>query len=90
MVPEAHAPVAHRNLLWRCLAGWCAEVTSGDRLCELMTFNTISTGAFSGLLAFGISFMSGTDGMLGWSWIFVRLAAYLFRSLSLILALIDY
>ena len=28
-------------------------------------------GAFSGLLAFGISFMSGTDGMLGWSWIFV-------------------
>ncbi|EKM57338.1 uncharacterized protein PHACADRAFT_160834 [Phanerochaete carnosa HHB-10118-sp] len=28
-------------------------------------------GAFSGLLAFGISFMSGTDGMLGWSWIFI-------------------
>ena len=28
-------------------------------------------GAFSGLLAFGISFMSGTAGMLGWSWIFV-------------------
>ncbi|CAL1714050.1 unnamed protein product [Somion occarium] len=28
-------------------------------------------GAFSGLLAFAISFMSGTDGMLGWSWIFI-------------------
>lgn len=31
-------------------------------------------GAFSGLLAFGISFMAGTAGLLGWSWIFVRLA----------------
>ncbi|KAI9449179.1 MFS general substrate transporter [Lactarius psammicola] len=28
-------------------------------------------GAFSGLLAYGISFMSGTDGLLGWSWIFI-------------------
>ncbi|KIP07752.1 hypothetical protein PHLGIDRAFT_407948 [Phlebiopsis gigantea 11061_1 CR5-6] len=28
-------------------------------------------GAFSGLLAFGISFMSGTEGMLGWPWIFI-------------------
>ncbi len=28
-------------------------------------------GAFSGLLAFAISFMSGTAGLLGWSWIFV-------------------
>lgn len=28
-------------------------------------------GAFSGLLAYGISFMSGTQGLLGWSWIFV-------------------
>ncbi|KAI8996642.1 MFS general substrate transporter [Trametes punicea] len=28
-------------------------------------------GAFSGLLAFGISFMSGTAGFLGWSWIFI-------------------
>ncbi|KAF8153406.1 MFS general substrate transporter [Crassisporium funariophilum] len=28
-------------------------------------------GAFSGLLAFGISFMSGTEGLLGWSWIFI-------------------
>ncbi|KAJ6594307.1 MFS general substrate transporter [Mycena capillaripes] len=28
-------------------------------------------GAFSGALAFGISFMSGTRGLLGWSWIFI-------------------
>ncbi|KAH9923112.1 MFS general substrate transporter [Amylocystis lapponica] len=28
-------------------------------------------GAFSGLLAFGISYMSGTRGLLGWSWIFI-------------------
>ncbi|CAL1715339.1 unnamed protein product [Somion occarium] len=28
-------------------------------------------GAFSGLLAFGISFMSGRHGLLGWSWIFI-------------------
>ena len=31
------------------------------------------SGAFSGILAYGISFMSGTAGKLGWSWIFVRL-----------------
>ncbi|KAF5390065.1 hypothetical protein D9757_003779 [Collybiopsis confluens] len=29
-------------------------------------------GAFSGLFAFAISFMSGTRGLLGWSWIFER------------------
>ncbi|KAI0658144.1 MFS general substrate transporter [Cubamyces menziesii] len=28
-------------------------------------------GAFSGLLAFAISFMSGKAGLLGWSWIFI-------------------
>jgi MFS family permease len=28
-------------------------------------------GAFSGLFAFGISFMSGIRGLLGWSWIFI-------------------
>jgi len=28
-------------------------------------------GAFSGILAYGISFMSGTAGLLGWSWIFI-------------------
>jgi hypothetical protein len=28
-------------------------------------------GAFSGLLAYGISFMNGTAGLLAWSWIFV-------------------
>ncbi|KAI8996646.1 MFS general substrate transporter [Trametes punicea] len=29
------------------------------------------SGAFSGLFAYGISFMSGTGGLLGWSWIFI-------------------
>ncbi|KAI0332181.1 MFS general substrate transporter [Cubamyces sp. BRFM 1775] len=29
------------------------------------------SGAFSGLIAYGISFMSGTAGLLGWSWIFI-------------------
>ncbi|KAF9645550.1 MFS general substrate transporter [Thelephora ganbajun] len=29
------------------------------------------SGAFSGLLAYGIGFMSGTAGKLGWSWIFI-------------------
>ena len=29
-------------------------------------------GAASGLLAYGIGLMSGTRGLLGWSWIFVR------------------
>lgn len=28
-------------------------------------------GAFTGLLAYGIAFMSGTAGLLGWSWIFI-------------------
>ncbi|KAJ7105400.1 MFS general substrate transporter [Mycena crocata] len=28
-------------------------------------------GAFGGALAYGISFMSGTQGLLGWSWIFI-------------------
>jgi hypothetical protein len=28
-------------------------------------------GAFSGLLAYGINFMSGTHKLLGWSWIFI-------------------
>ncbi|KAJ4469922.1 MFS general substrate transporter [Lentinula edodes] len=28
-------------------------------------------GAFSGLFAFAISYMSGTRGLLGWSWIFI-------------------
>ncbi|KAJ7160895.1 MFS general substrate transporter [Mycena filopes] len=28
-------------------------------------------GAFSGLLAYGINFMSGTQGLEGWSWIFI-------------------
>lgn len=32
---------------------------------------TTLAGAFSGLLAYGIGFMSGTAGRLGWSWIFI-------------------
>ncbi|EJD40519.1 MFS general substrate transporter [Auricularia subglabra TFB-10046 SS5] len=32
---------------------------------------TSLAGAFSGLLAYGISFMSGVAGRLGWSWIFI-------------------
>ncbi|KAI0365414.1 MFS general substrate transporter [Pilatotrama ljubarskyi] len=28
-------------------------------------------GAFSGLIAYAISFMSGTCGLMGWSWIFI-------------------
>lgn len=32
---------------------------------------SLYVGAFSGLFAYGISFMSGTAGLLGWSWIFV-------------------
>ncbi|EPS96925.1 hypothetical protein FOMPIDRAFT_1032200 [Fomitopsis schrenkii] len=30
-----------------------------------------AAGAFSGLIAYGISFMSGAGGLLGWSWIFI-------------------
>lgn len=37
------------------------------------------SGAFSGLLAFCISFMSGTAGLLGWSWIFVGIAYFALR-----------
>jgi len=29
-------------------------------------------GAFSGLLAYAISFMDGVQGLEAWSWIFVR------------------
>ncbi|KAJ7733611.1 MFS general substrate transporter [Mycena olivaceomarginata] len=48
-------------------------------------------GAFSGLLAYGINFMSGTHKLLGWSWIFilegiatvaVGLLAFLVRALQ--------
>lgn len=31
-----------------------------------------TAGAFSGLLAFSIEFMDGTQGLQAWSWIFVR------------------
>ncbi|KAH9919559.1 MFS general substrate transporter [Fomitopsis serialis] len=38
--------------------------------CNLRGGATLA-GAFSGLFAYGISFMSGTAGLLGWSWIFI-------------------
>ncbi|KAG5219441.1 transporter C11D3.18C [Salix suchowensis] len=44
-------------------------------LCTMNHSSSLLLGAFSGLLAFGISFMSGTKGLLGWSWIFVRFRA---------------
>lgn len=47
-------------------------------------------GAFSGLLAFGISFMAGTAGLLGWSWIFVRLALLPYRRLQALTNLTDH
>ena len=37
---------------------------------------TRDAGAFSGLLAYGISFMHGIAGLLGWSWIFVSWGKY--------------
>ena len=42
------------------------------RVVEL--FFSFSSGAFSGLLAFAIAFMNGTQGLEGWSWIFVRVS----------------
>ena len=38
--------------------------------------NLCPSGAFSGLLAYGISFMSGTRGCLGWSWTLARLLTH--------------
>ena len=38
-------------------------------------------GAFSGLLAFGISFMDGVRGIEGWAWIFVRVLSSLLLSM---------
>ncbi|KAF9444269.1 MFS general substrate transporter [Macrolepiota fuliginosa MF-IS2] len=48
-------------------------------------------GAFSGLLAYGISFMSGTRGMLGWSWIFILEGiATVAVGLTALLVLVDF
>jgi len=48
-------------------------------------------GAFSGLLAYGISFMSGTRGLLGWSWIFIlEGCATVVVGLIAFLALVDF
>lgn len=41
-------------------------------------------GAFSGILAYGISSMSGASGYLGWSWIFVSISVDMkFKMLTL-------
>lgn len=43
--------------------------------CRVIYFDLCSpscSGAFSGLVAYGISFMNNTGGLRGWSWIFVR------------------
>jgi MFS family permease len=48
-------------------------------------------GAFSGLLAYGISFMSGTAGLLGWSWIFILEGiATVFVGLIAFIVLVDF
>jgi len=40
-------------------------------------FEVVSlAGAFSGLLAYAIGFMSGMQGLLGWSWIFILEGIY--------------
>lgn len=45
---------------------------AGTLFCfQMCLWSYREAGAFSGLLAFAISFMSGTRGLLGWSWIFV-------------------
>lgn len=47
--------------------------------------SSMGQGAFSGLLAYGISFMSGTAGLLGWSWTFVSTFTHVVRWLRLLL-----
>lgn len=37
------------------------------------------------MLAYGIGFMSGTAGLLGWSWIFVRVQLYTSVAMSVVL-----
>ena len=51
------------------------------RVAFLFSFSSLS-GAFSGLLAFAISYMSGREGLLGWSWIFVSALPYVRHSVS--------
>lgn len=70
LVSTPPAPVPHRPLLWGCYSRWYRN----SCLCAFHPWTNPRPhiGAFGGLLAFGISFMAGTRGLLGWSWIFVR------------------
>ncbi|KAF9505787.1 hypothetical protein BS47DRAFT_1306165 [Hydnum rufescens UP504] len=52
------------------LTFWYSRYQLQTRVAIFFGATTIA-GAFSGLLAYGISFMSGTQGLLGWSWIFI-------------------
>ncbi|KAH9835023.1 major facilitator superfamily domain-containing protein [Rhodofomes roseus] len=49
-------------------------------------------GAFSGVLAYGISFMSGTRGLLGWSWIFILegIATVVVGGVAFLAVLVDF
>ncbi len=62
-------------LQWRIGIFYGGATVAGENVSNdpaMWMIADLRSGAFSGLLAFGISFMAGTDGMLGWSWIFVR------------------
>ena len=60
---------AHRH---HSLTMWYPRHMLQKRIAVFYGGATIA-GASSGLLAFAISYMSGIDGLLGWSWIFVRM-----------------
>ncbi|KAF9810704.1 hypothetical protein IEO21_06838 [Rhodonia placenta] len=49
---------------------WYPRVAQAQRLAIFVSACTAS-GAFGGLLAYGIEKMSGTGGLAGWSWIFL-------------------
>jgi sugar phosphate permease len=53
-----------------CLTLWYPRHKLQYRIALFFGAATVS-GAFSGILAYGISFMSGIGGKLGWSWIFI-------------------
>ena len=63
---RAQSMFAHRN----SLSLWYPRHMLHTRFALFWGGATLA-GAFSGLFAFVISFMSGTAGLLGWSWIFV-------------------
>ena len=53
-----------------------AGITLGPSVRHSLRLPIVFAGAFSGIFAYGISFMSGTAGLLGWSWIFVSRAIF--------------